>query len=530
MNWDSKKQEIKSAIAIVDLVSQYTTLQPSGRKMKGLSPFTNEKTPSFFVDPEAGVYYCFSSQKGGDIFTFVQEMEGVNFKEAMALLADRAGVDLETRGAKQDMREPLYRALEAAAARYRKELTDDVRQYLLSRGLSEQSLQLWGIGYVPDSWHTLCAAGMQDMDAYVRSGVCAQKETFVYDRFRGRVLFPFYDVRSRVIGFSGRAYGTEDGSKYINSPESPLFVKSTFLYGLHAAKPHIRRSNFSILTEGPIDTIMVHQAGYPVAVAASGTSVTENHVQQLQMLSNRLLIAFDGDGAGTRATIRVIALAIARGMDVKVIVVPDGDDPATLIAKDASQFKELLREAQHVVPYMFQHIAKEYGDNTEDVLRGIRESMFPLIACAKDPLMRDHLLQETASHCTLTRESVEKSLEAYMQQQGVLAETARYQRKKPVSSEVTSKKHDRTEDMLMVLALADSFLKQHNVAMEGAATVLSSKELPAVEEGTARLRYTEWVSDTEMQVTVAKEEYTRAVQYLQDEMKREAAAKKLLKE
>ena len=145
----------------------------------------------------------------------------MDFRGALVLLADRAGVDLETRGAGQDAREPLYRALETAAARYRKELTDDVRQYLLSRGLSEQSLQLWGIGYVPDSWHTLCAAGMKDMDAYVRSGVCAQKETFVYDRFRGRVLFPFYNVRSRVIGFSGRAYGTEDGSCLLYTSPSP---------------------------------------------------------------------------------------------------------------------------------------------------------------------------------------------------------------------------------------------------------------------------------------------------------------------
>ena len=236
MNREDIKQAIKDASDIVEVVSQYTALKPAGKRMKGLSPFTNEKTPSFFVDPDAGVFYCFSSQKGGDVFSFVQEMEGVEFKEALKILAERAGIDVSAGTGKSYA--ALYHTLDTAAALYRRSLSAEVKQYLSSRGISDTSVDEWGIGYAPDDWHTVCTKGMTGMAAYIQTGMCIEKDSRVYDRFRKRIIFPFYDTQKRIIGFSGREYGESTGAKYINSPESPLFHKSSFLYGLHIAKKH----------------------------------------------------------------------------------------------------------------------------------------------------------------------------------------------------------------------------------------------------------------------------------------------------
>ena len=184
------------------------------------------------MDPDAGVYYCFSSQKGGDIFSFIQDVEGVDFREALQMLAEQAGIDLTRRtGSPAPNNTPLYHLLEAAAVVYRRQLTPAVKQYLIGRGISEQSMEVWGIGYAPDDWNTLCTKQMPNLAEHITAGMCIenQEKQSVYDRFRSRVQFPFYDVQGRVIGFSGRVYGDDDGvAKYINSPESPLFNKSSF--------------------------------------------------------------------------------------------------------------------------------------------------------------------------------------------------------------------------------------------------------------------------------------------------------------
>ena len=404
---------IRRSVSIVDLVSSYTVLTSSGTKMKGLSPFTGEKTPSFFVDPDQGLYYCFSSQKGGDIFSFVQEMEGVDFKGALSILADIAGVRLTSakHSSDTDDRSVLYHLLESAAAVYCNHLTDAVTQYLVGRGITEQSIAVWRIGYAPDRWNTLCDARTPRLAEHVKAGMCVQKEKSVYDRFRGRIQFPFFDERGRVIGFSGRLYGDSAMAKYINSPESPVFSKSSFLFGLYQAKSHIRKYGFSILTEGPIDAIMVHQVGYPVAVATSGTSVTETHLRLLQRLSHRLLIMFDADAAGMRATLRIIEMAFALRIESKVVVLPDGQDPADVISTDPACFRAAVRDAQPAVSFLKRYVDNLYGTTINERIRGVQEVIFPVIASVADPMVQQFVLSEIASFCELDVSDVRKSVE-----------------------------------------------------------------------------------------------------------------------
>ena len=530
-------QAVKDAIDIVDVIGQYTSLVPAGKRMKGLSPFTNEKTPSFFVDPDDGVYYCFSSQKGGDIFSFVQDAEGVDFKEALQILAEQAGIDLNSAATDATPNNaPLYHLLESAAAMYQKKLTEEVKQYLIGRGISEQSIQEWGIGYAPDAWNTLCSDGMAHLTEYATTGMCVEnkEKRSVYDRFRNRVQFPFYDGRGQVIGFSGRMYGEDEGAKYINSPESPLFNKSSFLYGLHKAKPQIRKHNFAMLTEGPIDAIMVHQAGYPMTVATSGTAVTETHLQTLQRLSNRLLLVLDGDAAGDRAALRVIEMAYVLGMDSKVVVLPEGSDPADVIAENVEQFKKAVKEAVTAVTFLTLYVSKHYGKSGEDCVRGIKEVALPIIAKHTDPMMQEYAVKEVAAFCGLSPESIQKSLEQVSESTVVRDAEPTLQRKK-IATHLhtrTQSVEEKIDEFLTIVAMAVQFLKKQNTQVaEKSAQLLDEvqkiKSLPEPDEKVTCIRYEVQFATKDEQTRGAQDELETFLKHLDDQFKKHKELEKL---
>ncbi len=534
MDSNTVKESVREATDMVSLVSQYTTLQSAGRRMKGLSPFSNEKTPSFFVDPEGGVYYCFSTQKGGDVFSFVQEMEGVDFREALKILAEKAGIDITAGHTPKQHTASLYHVLEHAAALYREQMSDDVVSHLTTRGISAASIKQWGIGYAPDAWHTICTPQTAHMENHIQTGMCIRKEKNIYDRFRDRIVFPFHDTQHRVIGFSGREYKKETGAKYINSPESPLFHKSTFLYGLHTAKQHIRRNNFSILTEGVIDTVMVHQAGYPVAVASSGTAVTQNHLRQLQRLSNRLLIALDSDGAGVRATLRVITLAFSIGMDVKVVVLPESMDPADIIARDPREFKAAVKDAMPSVAFIFKHITDTYGKLPEDTLRGVKEELIPIIVHIQDPLIRDRTIQETASFCSVSREAIEESVQ--LAQQKVPAR--RPKQVKAVKERQEQKRSERKNSEKRLAELATSvagardYLVLHNITVdeslqERIAAVADNVHLPESDERILAVEYEEGFSNPDTRFTCIQDELRDMLSRLEREINKSLELKKI---
>ena len=504
-------QQIKESLDIVDLISSYTNLVSAGKRMKGLSPFTNEKTPSFYVDPDEGVYYCFSSQKGGDMFSFVQEVEGVDFKGALAILAELAGVELGTRPQRRTDTS-LYDILASAAATYRELLTDDVRSYLDGRGISETSIDVWSIGFAPNEWRTLTGnRTKKEVEQYVKAGLCVRKGDRHFDFFRGRVQFPFHDGTGRIIGFSGRAYSDTNTAKYINSPETmdpPLFNKSTFLYGLHRAKQEIRKQKVAVLTEGPIDAILMHQAGYRMTVATSGTAVTTDHLQQLKRLSGgRLILALDSDDAGKRATLRVIDMAVSIGIDavdMKVVALPDGQDPADIIASNPTVFHEAFRTARPVASFLTDYIAGQVKNSElSDKVRGTFSLFIPIIAKVQNPMTRDHLEKEAAAFCGVSADSVAEMVSQVRSEDGLNGSSIG----RPVPA-VTVRQPDRIDALLHTVASSRSFLGDDAASVEEECAdqlqaVQELWKLPAISRKEAVLRYEEGMPDMTSQERVA---------------------------
>ena len=522
MTSGEQKEQVKEAVDIVEIVSHYTQLSPSGHRLKGLSPFTNEKTPSFFVDPEQGIFYCFSSQKGGDVFTFVQEIEGVTFREALTTLAERVGISLTEHGGTKPSHAPLYEVLENATKHYKTALTEKERTYLTGRGISEQSIDVWDIGYAPDTWHTLCSTDMEKKESHLAAGLCAQKGASLYDRFRGRVIFPFRDVQGRVIGFSGRDVTGTSEAKYINSPETSIFFKSKFLFGLDKAKPAIRKNNVAMLMEGPVDTILAHQIGYGIAVSTSGTAVTATHLQLLAKLTGRLIIAFDGDAAGARATIKVIEQAFAQGIHCKVAVLPEGNDPADLIAKEVRAFKRAVVTALPAVKFLLHYVHRKYGEEGEDRLRGVRDIIFPTLLKLNDPLMQEYALEEIAQDCSVSKEAVQLAFSRVGKREPDLQPPRR------VVQKITE---DRVEQWATLYATAQAFLSSHE--KEG-DTTLSEKEefikkyvtLPEIPREVAKIRYEERGTSLAVQLQIAGLERDDMLNRLVPEMKKREQLRK----
>ena len=422
---DSPVQKIKERLGIEEIVSSYIKLEQAGANLKAKCPFHNEKTPSFFVSPERSTYYCFGCGASGDIFTFVEEFEGLDFKGALKLLAERAGVELPRYNpVAESEKEKLYRAMEAAAKFFEKNLqaNAEVQAYLQARGLNAESIKNFRVGFVPDAWRELYShlKTLNFSDGEIeKAGLIKKTEKGFYDRFRGRIMFPIMDSGGRVIAFSGRIFGdpsTSSGQaaspKYLNSPETPLWSKNAALYGIDRAKGPIRKSNFSILVEGQMDLIMSHQAGYRNTVATSGTALSlgrssmgeadsefskENAISNLGLvrrLSPNLVLAFDADEAGEKAAARAGKIALALGMDVKVAAMPEGQDPAELIREGGVEaWRGAIKNSQHIVEFVLQKILDKNQDQRKTG-REIREKVLPFVAALPSSIEKAHFLKQ----------------------------------------------------------------------------------------------------------------------------------------
>lgn len=391
-------QNIKERLSIVDVITPYVELHKAGKNFKGKSPFTSEKTPSFYVSPDRGMYYCFSSSQGGDMFTFVQKMEGVDFKGALKILADKAGVELVPEDpAKRDWRDTLYQALEEATRFFEAELpkTKDADEYLKKRKVSAETRAKWRIGYAPNDWRRvkehLNKKGFTDK-ALLEAGLIKQADQGKqpYDVFRDRVMFPIMDPSGRVIGFSGRILSKDsEAPKYVNSPETILFNKSEVLFGYDKAKHGIHQLDFSLIVEGQFDVVLSHQAGYKNTVAVSGTALTPAHVSLLQRLSNRVVLALDSDRAGVAAVKRAAELMLSRGIDLKVARLHGGKDPADLVAEDPALLKKDIKEAAHVIEFLLEIVKEEANDARKFKLRA-RDEILPYLLLIESHIERDH--------------------------------------------------------------------------------------------------------------------------------------------
>lgn len=383
-------QQIKDRLSIVDIISPYVELHKAGKNYKGKSPFSAEKTPSFYVSPERGMYYCFSTSQGGDMFNFIQAMEGVDFKAALQLLADKAGVELVKEDpTKRTERERWYAALAASVLFYQAQLEKEAEayQYLKNRGVTAHTVAAWQIGYAPGppkhGWREVKDA--LEAQAFTTEELLAVglikkteggKEPF--DVFRDRIVFPMNDSGGKPVAFSGRIlHPDEKAPKYVNSPETALYKKSELLFGYDKAKTGIRALGFSLIVEGQFDVVMCHQVGYHNTVAVSGTALTLHHVQLLQRLSEKVVLALDADRAGIAAMKKGAELMLSRGMDVKVVELPDGQDPADLIQSNLAQFKKLVGKAVTVVEFLCGVLQREYSDQRR-CMTEVKKQVYPL--------------------------------------------------------------------------------------------------------------------------------------------------------
>lgn len=402
----SPVEKIKEKLSVVDVLSSYITLEKAGTNFKARCPFHNEKSPSFFVSPARNSYYCFGCGAKGDILTFVQEFEGLDFMGALRVLARQAGVPLERENPSlRTEREKMYLAMEHATIYYQKQLSDnkEAKEYLTKRGLTAATIRDWRLGYAQLEWkgiYTYLKSKGFNAEYIEKVGLIKASEKVKgdhYDRFRGRIMFPIADSSGRIVAYSGRQF-ENDGTqaKYINSPETALFEKSKILYGYDRAKLEIRRNDFSLLVEGQMDLLMSHQAGQSNAVASSGTALTEHHLAILKRLSNKLVIAYDGDTAGGNAAKRGWELALAQGMDIKIAQFPEGKDPADLVLEDPEAFKKAIAEAQHVIDVELNRILKSSGDTRDHLLR-VEKELLPFVSEIQSEIEKSHFISKISN-------------------------------------------------------------------------------------------------------------------------------------
>lgn len=435
----SSVDQIKSRIDIVSLVSSYMKLDRAGASWKGKCPFHNEKTPSFFVSPERGSYYCFGCGASGDIFTFVEEFEGLDFKGALKLLADRAGVTLEafSREDKEEKseKEKLYEVMEEATGFFEKNLENykPAQDYLKSRGLADKTIKDFRIGYAVLDWRKLYdfLKSKNFTDGEIEKAGLAKrpedKQKAMYDRFRGRVMFPINDSSGRVIAFSGRIL-IDDGksAKYLNSPETPIFNKSSVLFGIDKAKDYIRKNNFSILVEGQMDLVLSHQAGYKNTVATSGTALADSTLSKENVISNlglvsrlsqNIVLAFDADRAGANATIRAGKIALSLGMDVKVVDMPEGVDPADLIRNSGTDaWRQAIKDSKHIIEFLLNKILKNFANDSRKVGREIKEKILPFINSLHSSIEKMHFIKKISELSNIPVSALEDDLKKIEQE------------------------------------------------------------------------------------------------------------------
>jgi len=417
-------EDIKSRVNIVDIVEQYVRLEKTGTSYKARCPFHNERTPSFNVNPDRQMYYCFGCGAGGDIVDFIQRIEGLDFVGSMKFLADQVGLEFETRSQSNtsEQKQYLYNAVEDACVWFQEKLAQnsDARSYLARRGVSDASNTVWRVGYAPDEWRALreylTANGYSDailreagLIKDPRDGVTEKKQPF--DTFRGRIIFPINDSSGRCVGFSGRLLAEkEQAPKYLNSPDTPIFNKSDVLYGLDKAKQAIRSMGFSVLVEGQMDIVLSHQHGFRNTVATSGTAVTYEHCKRLQRISPKLMLAFDADNAGIKAVKKTASIALSLGMDVKVAHTPEGKDPADLLQEDPSQWKRSLQQAVHVIDFLVTTSLENANDERSRV-REIREQVLPYIAGLPSKSEQSHFISRIAGRVNIREDALWQDLE-----------------------------------------------------------------------------------------------------------------------
>lgn len=421
------KDRVRDAVDFVELVSARTELRRAGPgRYEGLCPFHDERTPSFGIDPQNKLYYCFGCQARGDVFTFVQETEGVDFKGALELLADRANVELQRESedpreaASRRRRERSLELLGRTASFYQRVLWDSAeaapaRDYLLGRGLSEAALRDFGVGYAPSAWDRVLSAsrrgGFSDQELRDAGLTQTSKQSGrPYDRFRARIMFPLADKRGRVLGFGARAMRENQPPKYLNTSDNDVYHKGRQLYGVHLARAHATRAGRVIVCEGYTDVIALHQAGLPETVGIMGTALTTEQIAELARLASTVLLALDADGAGQEAMLRAERVAARRRLELRVVPLPVGTDPAELIQReDPDAMRDAVQRSIAFVRFRVERVLAAGDQDSPEGRDALIESLRPVFATMSPGAMREELTRLVSGRLGL-REGLTETL------------------------------------------------------------------------------------------------------------------------
>jgi DNA primase len=432
-------EEIKARIPIEELISSYVKIEKSGRSYKARCPFHNEKTASFFISPDRGGYYCFGCAAKGDIFSFVEQFEGLDFKGALKVLAEKAGVPLIVDQKTDSDKDKLFKITEETAKYFEDQYSKskEAQDYVKGRGINPETRASFRIGWAPEGWHNLLnhlkKNGWNETIIEKAGFIKAKDPASVnpknaslskyYDRFRGRVVFPITDSSGRVVAFTGRIL-KDDGvsAKYLNSPETPLFNKSQTLFGLDKAKSEIRRVGYSVLVEGQMDLVLSHQVGVKNAIAASGTALTDqskgengvvSNLGMVRRLSSNMIIALDSDKAGRTAAMRAVAAtALSMGMSVKIAEIEGGKDPADLIMANPELWKNTLKNAKHVIEFELGNVMKEVPD-AHKLGKAVRDRVFPFLARIDSEMDKAYFMKTIAEQTHLNEQAVWEDLRKF---------------------------------------------------------------------------------------------------------------------
>jgi DNA primase len=425
---NESRDRVRDAVDFLELVSAYTDLRRAGpSRYEGLCPFHEERTPSFGIDPAQKVYHCFGCQASGDVFTFVQEKEGVDFREALELLADRYGVELvreteDPRAAqRRQARERLLELLERTTAYYERYLWESAeaaraREYLASRGLGEEVLREFRVGYAPSAWDRVLTAsrrGGYSVQELYASGVAqrSRENGQPYDRFRARIMFPLADLRGRVLGFGARAMREQQRPKYLNTSDNELYHKGRHLYGGQLARAHAAREGQVIVCEGYTDTIALHQAGIQNAVGLMGTALTAEQLGELARMANTVLLALDADSAGQEAMLRASALAQQRKLALRVVELPAGSDPADLVLSEGAEgMRALVARSAPFVRFRVERVLAQGDSSTAEGRDDMIDALRPVFATLAPSAMRMELVRMVSERLDLPQSLAERAL------------------------------------------------------------------------------------------------------------------------
>lgn len=416
--------EVKARLEITEVVGGYLPLKQAGRNLKAPCPFHEEKSASFMVSPEKGIYHCFGCGEGGDIFNFVMKMEGVDFRTALEMLARKAGVELKAKSGEnreaQKLRDRLLQAHELAATYFQASLVQNMKalEYVFKqRGIDKQTVRDFRIGYAPDAWGALTEflfkRGFTQREL-LQGGLAGQKEgrTTVYDLFRGRVMFPICDREGRPLAFTGRVL--DDGiPKYLNTPQTPLYDKSSAIFGLHLAKEAIRSKDEVVLVEGQMDVVACHQFGVKQVVATSGTALTLEHLRTLGKLTKNIKLAFDSDKAGLAATERAIELGQKLGLTLRMVVLPAGiKDLDELARQDAGALEQAISNSKYIIDYLFERFESDFDLNSAIGKRGYADRLASNLRRLGDPVEQGHYVKLLAEKTGVGEDAVKAKIAA----------------------------------------------------------------------------------------------------------------------